>query len=348
MLRCHLLQMIFRSRTPAPVLAIFLSTVLVPMAALGSNDEQAAAESFEQGKSLFKAEQFLGAAQAFREAYRLRPNWKLLYNVGQSEAAAKHYGFAIEAFEQYLAEGGDDISRDRQDQILEELDRFRGKVGELRVEGPDGSQVQVDGIARGHIPLPGILRLVAGIEHELVVTGEDGVLHRQLVRVSGRGHLVVKVGQDELPNGSADSQSSAALADEEEEGSGLSGAPSDEVAQNSAGIAPLGWALFSAGAVAAIAGAVTGGVALSKGKDLEEACPDYQCTGTNEDRSIHQSAERLAVATNVLLPVGGVLALTGIILVVVDKKKGAKGEHVIDVAPTVSATGAGVTVGGRF
>ena len=69
--------------------------------------EDAAIQAFERGKYHFERSEFDDAAQAFRLADSLRPNWKIRYNLAQSEAAAKRYGLALEAFEAYLAGGGE-------------------------------------------------------------------------------------------------------------------------------------------------------------------------------------------------------------------------------------------------
>ena len=55
---------------------------------------------------LYGDKKFKEAADAFRLANHLRRSWKLLYNIGQCEAAAKRYGMALDAFERYVAEGG--------------------------------------------------------------------------------------------------------------------------------------------------------------------------------------------------------------------------------------------------
>ena len=95
-----------------------------------SDDAKAA---FEEGKRLFAQKKYADAADQFRAAYEFRESWKLLYNIGQAEAAATRYGLAMEAFEQYLAEAGDEIDEERRNEVLEEIVRLRNMVGELSV-----------------------------------------------------------------------------------------------------------------------------------------------------------------------------------------------------------------------
>ena len=51
-------------------------------------DEGTAKQAYTDGVELFDRGEYAQAADKFREAYRLKPTWKVLYNVGQSEAAA--------------------------------------------------------------------------------------------------------------------------------------------------------------------------------------------------------------------------------------------------------------------
>ena len=78
---------------------------------------QAKAE-FSRGVELYNSGSYKEAAKAFRRANELKPSWSLLYNIAQSEAAAKNYGPAYEAFEEYLAKGGDDLTDERRETAL--------------------------------------------------------------------------------------------------------------------------------------------------------------------------------------------------------------------------------------
>ena len=78
-------------------------------------DERKAREAFQRGAEFYGQAQYAKAAEAFREAYRLRPSWRLFFNIGQCSAAAKEYGLALEAFESYLSEGGDEVPVEKRD-----------------------------------------------------------------------------------------------------------------------------------------------------------------------------------------------------------------------------------------
>jgi hypothetical protein len=154
----------------------------------GADKDQAKA-AFAQGRTLFESGQFAEAASAFRSAYALAPHWKVLYNIGQCEAAARRYGLALESFEQYLAEGGDDVDSERRDEVLGEIERLRRMVGGIDIEAPSGSVVLVDGEERGRTPLSGRLRLSAGVEHLVVIMRGEEVLLSRKVRI-GSGEVM--------------------------------------------------------------------------------------------------------------------------------------------------------------
>ena len=59
------------------------------------------------------------------------------------------YGLALEAFERYLAKGGDEIQGERQKEVLEEVDRLRRMVGSMEVTAPRSCIVLIDDVERG-------------------------------------------------------------------------------------------------------------------------------------------------------------------------------------------------------
>jgi tetratricopeptide (TPR) repeat protein len=74
-------------------------------------DEETARSEFRRGQALFDTGDPAAAAVAFRAAHSASPNWRLYYNIGQSESAARDFGAALEAFQLYFALGGDEVAR---------------------------------------------------------------------------------------------------------------------------------------------------------------------------------------------------------------------------------------------
>jgi len=180
-----------------------LGALVLCAATAHADAEEEARAAFKEGVEQYEAGHLEAALESFREANEIQPSWKIQYNIGQCEAALKHYGLAIEAFEAYMAGAGDEISDQRRDQVLAELDRLRKLTGMLAVEGPDGVTIVVDGFERGTTPLSGRVRIVAGVDHQLVGKKGDRVVARKTVRVGGGETMTVNVGEEEGPTEAA-------------------------------------------------------------------------------------------------------------------------------------------------
>ncbi len=166
------------------VLSIGVS-VLSLLLSLSAHAQENATQAFEEGVTLFKDGYHEGAVKKFRQANELKPSWKIQYNIGQCEAALKRYGLAIEAFEQYLGEGGDDVPARRRDEVLAELERFRKMVGYVRVRGEAGIVVYVDEIERGRTPMSSAILVTAGVKHWFWLVKDDAKILTTNERVSG-------------------------------------------------------------------------------------------------------------------------------------------------------------------
>jgi hypothetical protein len=109
-----------------------------------------------------------------------------------------------------------------------------------------------------------------------------------------------------------------------------------------------GIVLTAAGVVAVGLGAVFGGLAASDASNAEDdltLCPNERCTP--EGRAAIDSAESKATASTALLPIGGALAVAGVVLLVVSATDSGEGTQPATSAPTarlVPALGLG-TVG---
>jgi len=291
-----------------------------------------ARDAYAKGVAAFDAGRYAEAAEAFRQAYELKRSWKIQYNIGQSEAAAKRYGLALDAFEAYLAEGGDDVDQTRRDEVLAEIQRLKLLVGGIEVKGPAGAKVIIDGVDRGTLPFGARIRETAGVDHEVAIVAADGteLLRRGGVRV-GSGEVVTV----EVPVEEATTPAPAGEA-----------APAAPAAPAHGKLWPWGWAAVGAGAAVAIAGAITGGMALGKRSDLEAACPDRTCASEG-DLALRDDAERLGLITDVLIPVGAVVAATGAVLLILDARRGGEAPAVA-FTPQVGPGAAGLSLEGSF
>jgi len=324
-----------------PLVVVALGLCLIVGSARAQDDKEKAQAAFEAGKVKYEAGEYAAAAAAFREAYEIKPNWKLLYNIGQCEALAKRPGLALQAFESYLTEGGDDISGERREEVLAEVERLRKMVGALKVKAPDGAVVIVDGVERDRTPLPGPIMIGAGITHQVKVVLGDDVLVDRPVRVSG-GQAVTVEAEKEAEV--APAPEAGVGTNEGEEVQPPEPLETDDEAQP---LAVAGWIAVGVGGAAMIAGAITGGLALSKDKQLEDDCPDGECSP--EHWKENDKMKDLAITTDVLIPVGAAIAATGVVLLIVSAGDGEQVDDAdVALAPIVGAGVGGLSLQGRF
>ena len=323
-------------KTKLLVVVLMLSVAAAPHTARADSAAEAK-KAFREGGRLFEAKKYAEAAEQFRRAFEIRPNWKILYNIAQSEAAAKNYGVALEVFERYLADGGDDIEVARTNEVLGEIERLKKMVGYLEISrAEDSLSVFVDGIHRGDTPLAGPLALTAGVEHIVTIRRRDETILERTVRIPG-GQTTTLPLEDDAPAAAETAASDA--------GDGGGNAPSADAGKRYRAMTVAGWSLLGVGAGALIGAAVTGALAVSKDNELAPQCEGGCPPELEEDKL---AVDHLALATDVLLGVGAAMAVTGVVLVAVGVVK--KKESVKDVAlrPVVGQGTVGFTMTGEF
>jgi hypothetical protein len=313
-------------------LAIFVGATFLlgfPSKECRADVEEDARAQFTAGVKLFEKGDYKAAAEAFREAYNLRASWKMLYNLGQSEAAAGRYGLALEAFESYLVEGKDDVQADRRDEVLKEIERMRLLVGVIDVQAPDGTELVIDGTTRGTTPFSGLKRVEAGPRKVVLRYGGDAIFE-ETVNIAGGMTTPVKAETGSAaPGGSAP------------EGVPTEGSAPEETAPGEG----KGPSLMLIGGIAAgVAGLAGIGVgsyfAAQGGKDYDDQKAARDAGDTD---AFHVAEDRLAVdrvGTIVGFVAGGALLAAGVTLIVVDRVRAHKGgeeaekeEQAFDVRP---------------
>ena len=290
-----------------------------------------ASTAFENGKQAYDDERFIEAADEFRRAYTLRPTWRLLYNIGQAEAAGKRYGPALEAFERYLAEGGDDIERERQSQIITENTRLRGIVGFAKILSPPGAVIYIDGVARGEAPFTRELPVAASVSHTIRMVMNGRRVEKQFQVNVGR-----TVSISVFPKSNADSSSTEVNLDE-----GESPVNKTAVTDSTGSLRrPLAWSYIGVGASLVVGGCISGGLALNKNADVKEKCSDHICY--DDDYELLSTRNRLATTSSVLLAVGGIATLVGGVLLLLDRR------HSTEVSLTVVSIPGTLMIEGKF
>jgi hypothetical protein len=349
----------FNPRIPTGWIALLMICFL--HTAKAEEGKDAALTCFEDAKTLFKDAKYKEAADKFREAYTLKPSWKLLYNIGQSEAAAKQYGLALEAFEQFLSEGGDDIGEARRDEVLREVERLRKMVGYLLIKAPQGTQVFIDNERRGTAPVRTMLAISAGVDHAVRGELEGAVIFSDNYKVIGGQTMEVELQETSglvkapvpqpagppalsVEQSKSGTDSSPVTAKATEEGQ----APVNSVPHKGGfPFVTVGWIVAAVGAGAAIGGAVLGGLALSKNSDLNRACGDGPCPEKTDDVN---ARDHMALSSTVLIAAGGTVLAAGAALLIVGKIKEKRNREnpTISLLPAVDRTSMGASFEWRF
>lgn len=313
-------------------IGIKISVCLIALVAPFASWAQAADEpppearkNFKQGVEAFNSEQYQPAVKAFRAAYELNPSWKIFYNIGQCEAALKRYGLAIDAFERYLAGGGDQVSAKRRDEVLAELNRFRQMVGGVKVRGPDDLTIIVDDLRRGETPLSMAIVVTAGSPHTVRLERNGTVLLEQEVTV--RGGATYELDASELQQAGTTSEVKAAEPEE------FRAEPQKERLKPA-----LFW--IGIGATAAFTGA-TIGLDLAVGAKIDDA----KNTLDNSDQK--NSAQKMQTAERVFGGLAVAAAVTSGVLFFFTNFKGEQ-ESSVAVRPFGDGRSGGLSVQGRF
>ena len=78
-------------------------------AAARKDPKEEAMARFKRAVELYEEQDFRSALIEFKEAHRLAPTYKILFNIGQACYQLQDYVCALQSFDSYLAQGKQDI-----------------------------------------------------------------------------------------------------------------------------------------------------------------------------------------------------------------------------------------------
>jgi PEGA domain len=140
---------------------------------------------YERAVKLYEDGAYDAALAEFTRAYELNPSYKVLYNVGQVRVAVQDYAGALEAFQQYLREGGGKISESRSEAVRKELAKLEQRVARITVVTDiNGAEVLVDDTLVGSAPL-GSAVLVNSGARRVTVRHPEHLSQTQRVSLAG-------------------------------------------------------------------------------------------------------------------------------------------------------------------
>jgi len=133
------------------------------------------------------------AAAEFEEAYRLSPNYSVLYNLGQAYSMLGRPIQSVNALEKYLELGGDRVDATRRRQVLETIARNNDRIGSCELSiAPQNATVTLDGRAVSADEFGRPMRLSVGM-HTLTATSDGHVTHTQSVEITAKQTTKISV-----------------------------------------------------------------------------------------------------------------------------------------------------------
>ncbi len=141
--------------------AILMSLGLLsafPQAALAQEQDASpqrteAAMRFDRGVEFYNAGALDAALVEFERAYELISDYRVLFNIARVHVEQNHYVEGVRAYERYLEEGGDELSKARRTQAEQELEVLRARIANLTVRSNvAGAELSLNGKVVGTLP----------------------------------------------------------------------------------------------------------------------------------------------------------------------------------------------------
>lgn len=171
-----------------------------PPAPSGSTPSPPSSANVEEGRAhhqrgveLSKQKNYRAALIEFQRAYAVAPNYRILFNLGQTSLELQDYAAAQQAFEQYLAEGGSEVPSDKRAVAESSLQKLKQWIAHVTVSvNVSGAEILVDDVVVGTSPLAKPLLVSAGRRRISAVKSGAPPVFRAL-DVAGGDTLEVKL-----------------------------------------------------------------------------------------------------------------------------------------------------------
>jgi len=181
--------------------ALLVATCLVTQPLLAFADKPAPTEAqkaeararYDRGLKLYDQGAFEAALVEMKRAYELAPAFKILYNLGLIYRQLNDHAAALDAFNQYLAEGGKKIDAKRHAEIEHHLADLKPLVATLTIQvDASGAEVTIDDAAVGTSPLATPITVNAGKRKiSAKLPGKSAVT--KVITVAGSDTVTVKL-----------------------------------------------------------------------------------------------------------------------------------------------------------
>jgi hypothetical protein len=178
-------------------IVVAASIAAIPLEAR-AGDKEEAKELFKEGIEAYKNENFEEALEAFLASDELYHHPDTLVNIANSYAELYNFPKAMEYFERYLDEKGDDLTPDQKKDIRNKMKRVGKKVGKLVIEPEDlEGELLIDGEEMGDLPLEDPLYLEAGL-HRVTVQQDGETVFKEEIEIAGATRTELEVEPEEV------------------------------------------------------------------------------------------------------------------------------------------------------
>ncbi len=269
-----------------------------------TEDGDEAKQHFERGVELFADGDFASALFEFETAHDRSGNAHLLYNIAVCHFELHQYASATVAYRKYLAQLESNLDDERRRQVRDRLDKLELRVGTVIVESePSGAVVSSDGEKLGVTPLETTLDIG---ERTLTIARDGYEDAAEQVRVVGGERVAVEI---ELAPRTAPV---AALPPSDPTGPREQPEDTETSSSDFSGLRIGAIASLAVAGGVGIGAAVAGGLAIRANRNLES---ERQTATTRTSLTdLASSRDSLALATDVLIGVAAVAAVTSVAL----------------------------------
>lgn len=333
-----------------------------------ADDTVDARQAFDRGVELANAKAYDEALAAFRRAYDLSPNYQVLYNIGEMHRAQGDAASAFDAYQAFLAQGGDGIPRARRSRVESTIATLKAKTAALTIHvTPSSAVVLLDGKSQSPDVLAGPMRVNPGkhkvaaslqdyspAEEEMVLAaGETATMSLVLAKVQPRAEAPFPAGAAPIapalaatPEAAPPPGSPAAVMATRPVFTQPLSAPSSSTSSSSSWRRKLGYASGAVGVAGLGFGIVSYFLAQSYWQDaVDRGCNASTCTG--QAKSDYDSAKTAMTVTNVAVVSGAVLVAGGLVLILTAPSTSATPSRAA-IVPILAPRSGGLALTGRF
>jgi hypothetical protein len=334
------------ARAPHPVRRILsrslalLALLLVPARASAQNDPKVIARAhFDSGVAAFKDRRFGEAAEEFQAAYEISPAFVVLYNIGQVNVALGRSVEAVDAFRKYLDQGAREVAPQRRREVESELRKQEARIAVLMIRTePQGAELRLDGTLLGKTPLGRGVRVTAG-KHTLEALLRGHATAIRELTVAGHTQLDVAVELQRLNESPMAPPPPLATVEAH--------APPVTEADTGDARRTTGYALGGVGLAAAASGIVLAVVSLNRAGDARQRAEGATSAGAwDAARGDFDAARGRNRLGWIIGGAGGALAAAGLVLAATAGER--RSPHALQLSPSLTAGGGGLTLAGGW